>query len=448
MVPRVRRGALLAVLVVSLACETFRAALDEHILRREVELTFGRSVELLPPEQLRVVSTRDRSVALRWDPVLVGDVVGYAILRGGDENGPFALVGRTSSRFGTVFTDVGSKPGSLGDGQTYHYRVQPFDTLGRVGTGFATTRAVTEAPPVPPPSLRTYSHQPRRVVLSWEGSPDESVVGYAVYRAPTAGGPWDRVVYVRDRFRTLYEDPVAGDLRVMYYRVTGLNRFGGEGEPTSPVRAVTKAEPLPPIGLALTERTLGSIGLQWDRNPEADLLEYEVWRERLGDGDGSREKRIARVTAPGLEFVDGAVGCGEPVRYRVRAVDQDGLVSDFSDALEAKGEELGAHIDRAGEKLVVRWDPERASGWIGARVYRRRPFAPDALLAAVNGAAEVELPALAPGRHRLEVVLTRPAVSAGIGGLSRVRPSFERSPRCELILEIPGGPLEPAGAHP
>jgi fibronectin type 3 domain-containing protein len=420
-------------------CATLRAEIEPLLFERDRELAFDRPIDLLPPERIHVVNTEERQITIAWDPVLVGDVAGYAILRSRDARGPFGIAGRTVSRFGTVFTDAGREAGSLGDAKTYYYRVHAFDALGRVSRSHAFIPATTDPAPDVPQGLRAYSNRPRLVVLTWDASPSRSVAGYGVYRAPTAAGPWDRVAHVEGRFRTVHEDAVAGDLRVMYYRLTAMNRYGGESGETQAVRAVTKAEPLPPIGLGAVRKSLGSIDLRWEPNVERDLVAYEVWRSRFDGDQFGREARIGRVPAEKTELQDAEVGCGERVRYRLLVRDADGLVSEFSRPLEAEGADIGLRAKPSPEGPLLLWDARRAEPWAGARVYRRRRFLPDVLLAEVTGQAEIRLAGLESGTHRLAVVLVRPA-EARVGSpvtMPGATASVELAPPCPVELELP-----------
>jgi len=250
-----------------------------------------------------------------------------------------------------------------------------------------------------------YSNLPRKAVLSWKASEQTAVAGYGIYRCPTMAGPWEHVAFAEGRLNSVYEDSIPGDLRVMYYRITAVNRFGGESEMTeTPIRAVTKAEPLPPIGLAADAPRLGEVALRWAANVESDVKSYEVWRSKKeADGFGG-ETRIATVEAAQSSYLDAAVGCGETVRYRMRAIDADGLESYYSEPLEVTARDLGLALARSGGGLVLRWDEKRAQPFSSAKVSQLRSFWPDRELATVSGASEVALPALGPGT-RLEVAL-------------------------------------------
>ncbi|HTO54375.1 MAG TPA: hypothetical protein VMR50_13410 [Myxococcota bacterium] len=408
------------------ACAGSAEKVATQIFSGNQALVYDRASDLLPPEGLRVTSNADRQVSLAWDPVLVGDVAGYAILRAsGAGEGQFKRVGITNSRFGTVFTDLGDKPGSLGDGQTYSYRVHPYDRMGRVSRSHAALTATTEPKPAIPEGLQVYSNLPRKAVLSWKPSEQTAVAGYGIFRCPTMAGPWEHVAFAEGRLNTVYEDSIPGDLRVMYYRIAAVNRFGGQSEMTeSPIRAVTKAEPLPPTGLAADARRIGRIALKWAPNVEPDVTGYEIWRSVRGASDFEPEIQIGTVEAAKTAYLDNAVGCGETVRYRLRAVDADGLESFYSEPLEVTGSDLGLTVARTPSGMVLRWNAARAKTFRSAHVSQLRSILPAKDLASVSDASEVALPELSPGTQ-LEVALSAPSDGEG------------DAPRCRIA--VPAG---------
>jgi hypothetical protein len=436
--------ALLALLCVP-GCAGLRARIEKAIERGDLELSFDRPADLMPPEGLRITSSEDRQIALAWDPVLVGDVAGYAVTRSRQASGRYDVVGVAHSRFGNVFVDAGELPGALGDAQTYHYRVHPFDSTGRVSRSHAFATGTTEPPPAPPEGLQVYSNLPRRAVLRWNASPSASAAGYEVLRSPVPAGPWERVGYVDGRVRTMFEDSVPGDLRVLYYRLRALNRFGGESELTEIVRAVTKAEPLPPLGLAVERMSLGEVGLAWQPNVERDLVRYELVRAAARDGGFGDEILVGEVEPAKTAVTDASVGCGERVRYRLRARDSDGLESAFSAPLDVSADDVGLGATAVAEGVVLRWDPARAPQWDGVRVFRRRALRPDELVADVENSAGTATLSLPRGAHDLAVVFVRGATPApevpeegsAVSVALQSAPSAPRSPACRLAVEVP-----------
>lgn len=368
-----RRGALAALglgLAASLGCA---AALDVERVRSALANEKEPEVPVLseaPParlgavEGLRTVSGELRSVPLRWDPVLAGDVGGYAIERATREEGPFQRVGVVMGRFSISYhdrgADLGAKlraresAGDLGDGNTYYYRVRPFDSFGHLGAQVSPPQpGSTAPPPAAPTAFRTYSQLPRQVALSWEPLADPTVSGYVVMRSPSASGKFLTIGRLGDRFATTFVDRGLGDLRVFYYRVAALNGAGGVGEATQAVRAVTKPDPLPPTGVHVAEQALGRNVVAWERNVERDLAGYRLFRRRV---DAARDELVAEVNADTVRVADDAVGAGEPLRYSVLAFDRDGLESELSDPIETTSVDYGLVAEPEGGAVLLRWD--------------------------------------------------------------------------------------------
>jgi fibronectin type 3 domain-containing protein len=443
-IERLARSAAALGLAAGALCSACLGASAERLFYTPyLEPSFERRAPLMAPENLRLTSSLDRQIGLSWDPVLVGDIAGYAITRSEREGGPYTLVGRSRGRFAAVYSDAGSGPMQLGDGKTYYYRVFAFDAEGRVGEQYAAIDARTEPRPDVPPGFQAYSSLPRRIALAWEPSEQTSVVGYVVYRSPSLGGSFERIAYVEGRLNTVHEDPVPGDLRVMYYKLQAVNRFGGESDLSDAVRAVTKPEPLPPTGLAAETPAVGQIDLRWQPNVEPDLISFQIWRQLDAQ---SSEYPLVSVAAGTTVFSDRSLGCGQRARYRLRAIDRDGLVSAFSDPLEVTA--LSLELESApqpGGLTALRWRAAHASGWRAVRISERRPLLPDRLLGIASAASAALNLALAPGRHALAATLTDQLPPSGDaplpppppdGGL----PPGQRpdAPACLAEIDVPG----------
>ena len=366
---------------------------------------------LSAPEGLRAVAGELRSVPLKWDPVLQGDVAGYVVERTLRAKGHFQRIGTTNDRFETSFVDRGADlapkagpPSStdLGDGATYYYRVRAFDASGHVAAAAsAMVDAATAPPPARPEDLRIYSHQPRKIALSWRPISDPTIAGYVVYRSPSESGEYLPVARVQGRHTTTWVDQGLAPLRVFYYRVAAVNQAGGEGVPTTSTRGVTKPEPLPPAELRVASEKLGAIRLAWEPNVESNISGYRLARRREGSGD---EEIVADLGPEQISAEDRAVGAGERLVYRVFAVDSDGLVSAPSDPVEATapGYGLEAFAEAAGVRL--RWAPAGEAGFASARVLRDGRFGAREI-ARVTGSEYLDREVEAGESYRYTVVL-------------------------------------------
>ncbi|MCP3987333.1 MAG: hypothetical protein GY723_23345 [bacterium] len=329
-------------------------------------LTDTPAAELPRVTGLVAVEGELRAVPLHWEPVLEGDVGGYAIERALTKQGEFDRIGSVSDRYQTAWVDRGADlfakqegGASLGDGLSYFYRVRAFDSEGRLApAGNSPAEARTSAAPAPPEGFQAFSRLPRAVALRWAASQDPLAAGYVVLRSPAARGEFRPLANLSGRFATTYLDEGLGDLRVFYYRVATINAAGGQGEPTSAKRAVTKPEPLPPVGLEVTARHLGVNELAWTANVEPDLRAYHLLRRRAGE----EPERVAEIEVGTTAVRDEHVGAGERVTYLVVALDRDGLESAPSAEIEveAVAYELAAHA--RGGNLTLSWSPDVQAG--------------------------------------------------------------------------------------
>jgi fibronectin type 3 domain-containing protein len=420
-----RLAAALACLALSLGCA---AALDveraRDIFAREGTpeppvLTEAPPARIGAVEGLRTLSGELRTVPLRWDPLLAGDVGGYAIERSTAADGPFQRIAVVMGRFQTAYTDRGADLGSklnaretagdLGDGNTYYYRVRPFDPRGHLGAQVAPSQSgTTAARPTAPTGFRAYSQLPRQVALSWEPSPDPTVAGYVVSRSPSANGTFLPVARLSGRFATTFVDRGLGDLRVFYYHVEALNDAGGASEPTAAARAVTKPEPLPPVGVHLAERSLGRDVVAWERNVEPDLAGYRVYRRRA---DTARDELVAEVSAETFRVEDDTVGASEKLTYTVLAFDRDGLESDRSDPVEGESVGYGLVAEVSGSDVTLRWDDAVQRELAATRVLLEGAFG-SSELARADSASFVHHGVRAGSTLRYQLVGVRPDGSA------------------------------------
>lgn len=386
------------------------------------------AAELPAPEGLRAESGGFRSVRLQWEPLLVGRVGGYAVERSFLREGPFERIAAVRGRFATLYLDRGPPPDApdptpaLGDGATVFYRVRAFGEAGHLSAEASEVGIATTAPPpLRPLELRAYSLQPRVVPLSWRAPEDPTLVGYVVERSPSSQGPFEGVARLEGRDTTVWVDRDLGDLRVLYYRVAGVNRGGARGSPTEAVRAVTKPAPLPPFQLRVVEQRLGANRLAWEPNVEPDLAGYRLLRRRGGDAP----EEVAVLDPGETTALDPAVAADEEVAYSLVALDRDGLESDAAAPLALTSVGYGL-TGRAGpEGVVLHWNPRREEGWERARVLRVGSLRTREL-AVVEGAEYLDRD-VEPGKsYRYTVVLE----AAG---------EREAPPSSPLEVHVPGG---------
>lgn len=174
------------------------------------------------------------------------------------------------------------------------------------------TLRVTE-PLGTPVDVRAEPH-PEGVRVSWKPA-GGMLTKFRVTRTPAAAAVVDKPEHI---------DKTAELGKEYSYTVTALTETGESlASAPVPVLRVDVFAPPAPSGLNVIAG-VGSIELAWDRNPEADLQSYRVYRD-------------GQVLADGVEtpsFSDRQVTSGQKYRYAITAVDRAGNESTKSVEVE------------------------------------------------------------------------------------------------------------------
>jgi len=201
----------------------------------------------------------------------------------------------------------------------------------------------------------------------------------------------------------VYVDAGLGDLRVFYYQVRARNTAGGEGEASVAVRAVTKSEPLPPVGLQVIERRLGANRLAWQPNVEQDLAEYRLLRTRSGK---DVSELVSAVPAGQHEAEDDQVAADERVVYSLVAVDRNGLESATSQPAEVRSEGYRLVATALPDGVHLHWQGRTSEDFRSARILRGSGLRLSEL-GIVEGDSFVDSDVTPGRRYRYVVVLRR-----------------------------------------
>lgn len=278
-----------------------------------------------------------RCVPLSWQPSPEPDIVQYEVWRADDAAGPFRQLAVVKGRTSCCHLDGEHDPGNLADERTYHYRVIAVDAVTARSADGETVSATTRAPPPVVVGLAAEAGRPREVPLTWTASPDEKVIGYVVARAGPGEEALVDVMELPGRDTTEWTDKGGvkegrklgrlADGAAYRYQVAAFNTARVRSPWSDTVEAQTKQVPAVPWVSAVSTAEPRRVSLSWQANPEPDLATYRIeWSAEAG----GRFREAGIVAAPGTSFIhlgqpDGAARC-----YRVKAVDQDTLESEWS----------------------------------------------------------------------------------------------------------------------
>ena len=372
-----------------------------------------------PPAGLEAMSLEVRCVPLTWDVHPAPDIVRYDIYRADSEAAPFSRVGSATGRETTAWLDGGGDPGSLEDDRAYRYFIRAVNSVSAESGDSEIAVAATRPPPPPVEGLSAVTGLPRRVELAWDPSSDEKTVAYEIERAE-GDGPFAAIARVDGRDTCRHADTGDETGRFMRssvhtplqdgtayaYRVRAINTAGAPSDWCDPVGAVTKVVPNAPTGLRISQGKARVIGLVWGANREADIAEYVVECSPAPDGGFAEVARIPVGETRGLK--QESLSPDLTRYYRVKAVDADGLESDWSDVVAGSTKsfpdapaDLDVEWNADGARLS--WTPPPQGDIARYRVLNKRFMGLDEL--AVTETADCFLPVESLAR-KLVVMVT------------------------------------------
>ncbi len=310
----------------------------------ESTVSQSAAVTTLPPpavvQKVVTVSDEVRCVPLSWAPGPEQDIVRYDVYRARSAKGGFEKIGQVAGRTTVSYLDGGGNPGNLEDEAIYYYRVRAVNAVTSESADSEAVQAVTRGVPPEVVGVTAIGNHPREIPLSWAVNTDKTVRGYEIWRSEEGQDDWSQLSRISGRDTTNYLDrgelrtkPGLGQLKdatVYQYKVIAFNSANVKSSASMPAAARTKYRPVAPTGLTVTTNVPLSIRLSWNSNPEKDVSGYVV--EWSDESDGSFRKLVT-VTAlregkPSAKEM--ALSSGAVRYYRIKALDREGLESDWS----------------------------------------------------------------------------------------------------------------------
>jgi fibronectin type 3 domain-containing protein len=301
-------------------------------------------VTTLPPparvQKLTVVTDEVRCVPLSWAPSPESDVVRYEIFRSRLVTGSFEKIGSVPGRLSVTFLDGGANPGNLEDEADYYYKIRAINAVTAESADSETVKATTRGVPTEVGTITLTGNRPREIPIAWPVNADKAVMGYEIWRADENSEEWVQVGRVVGRETAVYLDrgeikpkPGLGSLKdgtVYQYKVIAFNTAGVRSSASQASSARTKYRPVTPAGLVATTNMPLSIRMTWKSNPEKDISDYVV--ECADEPDSGSFKKLVSVSPlkeGELSARETALESGVNRYYRIKAIDKDGLESDW-----------------------------------------------------------------------------------------------------------------------
>jgi fibronectin type 3 domain-containing protein len=277
-----------------------------------------------PPTDLRAFDRLPKKVPLSWTAPPDPEVVGYAVFRSLQAEGAFKQIDFVSGRQSQQYVDDGNWDHPLKNNTTYWYRLRSVNVVDAQSADSVTVHATTKAAPVAVQGLSAQSGLFRQVVLRWQPNPEPDIRGYEIYRGTIVDDVHTKIGRTGPRI-TRYTDSGLSDGRTYWYQVRAIDRDGLIGKRSAVIQATTKHPPKRPVDLRATTVPNGIL-LTWRISPGQDVNYFEISSGSFLSGILGRTKK------PSFLF-RGDEKPGTELRFVVRAVDSDGLKSEYSEPL-------------------------------------------------------------------------------------------------------------------
>jgi parallel beta-helix repeat protein len=290
------------------------------------------TVDMVPgaPENLTASNITGMEVELSWNPNPEPDIIGYRILindTGSGASGPYHLVhSKIGSETGYTVTD-------LVEETTYYFVVTALDnTYESPLSNVCTVTTLDVSAPEPPAGLVATAVSNSEIDLTWNASTALDTAGYSIYINESGGGPSGNFVLLNSTGGSATSFTATGlaEEVTYFFKLKAFDEVPNNSSFSNMTSATTldATPPAVPTGLAVSNPTFNSLTITWNANTDLDLVGYRLYRS---DEMAGTYEPIFTEPFDDLEFVDTNLTVDTTYYYKLKAVDDVNLSSEFSE---------------------------------------------------------------------------------------------------------------------
>ncbi len=307
-------------------------------------LTVSATTPGISPPAALSTSGEVTRITVSWNASDEDDLLGYNVYRSTRPDEGYA---RLAGAEGTPFTtgQTSYVDSNLTGGQILYYRVSVVTSSGESDPSAfsgATVLVDLHAPEAPSQVTgRPVPGHPDQLELSWraprsdeDGGRLTGVSGYVVYRAAEATGDFTEL---DSTVTSTFVDTALSQRTTYYYQVEAFDAEGNLGPRSETASATTGGVDLP-TNVRLVAATPSNpndrpvVTISWVASKGA-ILRYEVQRTTVANSTRDGDYTEILPHAIGTTREDDTVRRGQTYYYRVRAVDIDDRVSEWTEPL-------------------------------------------------------------------------------------------------------------------
>jgi parallel beta-helix repeat protein len=299
------------------------------------------TVDIAPtaPKNLTALNVTGTDVELTWKPNPETDIQLYRIFinaPGAGASGPFNPLGTVPGTSNT-YTVL-----SLQEETTYYFVITALDNLYESAqSNVCSFTTLDESAPEQPLGLEAEAVSNSQIDLNWNASTALDLAGYFIYMNESGGGASGNFVLFNTTMGSATSFSATGlaEEVTYHFKIIAFDEVPNNSS-FSNVASATTLDATPPgipTGLAVTNPTKNSLTVTWNANTDSDLVGYRLYRSGYLTGSYTQ---LFRDPMDSLQFIDTNLTMDTTYFYKLKAVDDVNLSSDFSEP--ASGTTLSA----------------------------------------------------------------------------------------------------------
>jgi len=281
---------------------------------------------------ISAISNLPRQVKVIWRPHSNQAVNSYILERSSPKDVEWKKVATIKGRLNPEYIDTGLK-----DNLTYSYRLKAVTYDGIESRLSAVTKATTKPLPNSVANIEATTNLPRKIIITWQASTLDEIVGYNIYSASSPKGIFSKIGSAKKNDNTFVNVINEDDVK-RYYKITSIDKDNLEtNKKFLPIveGKTLNAPAQPVVKLALIKGE--QVVLNWEKGDNRAVA-YNIYKTIQESFFKSSSKIFKNIQE--LRFEDTDIVRGIHYTYEIEAVDENGLVSKKVEAASLKLEKI------------------------------------------------------------------------------------------------------------
>jgi parallel beta-helix repeat protein len=321
---------------------------------------FATTLDITPPSKPTglKVTPDGKQITLTWNSNPEPDISGYQIYMnntGAGGLGPFHFVKSVDSTIYQTIVD------GLIEETKYYFLLIAFDERPNYSpiSEIVSTTTLDITPPLQPTGLVATGVSATEIHLFWDSNTENDLEGYLIYMKDLSAGGAANFYLIQIilgpnttlSVKNLEEENTYQFKIKAFDEVPNNSSFSLTAEGTT----LDETPPVTPTGLFISKSTKESLSLRWDKNPDSDVVGYNIFRRK---SNIIKFQQINNEPIDDTKYMDSGLRENTEYYYKITAVDEANLQSDFSKVASGKTLriEFPPEINNTVEKVIMKED--------------------------------------------------------------------------------------------